>query len=141
MAKSVINVEQKSVRIGVERKIGYPTRPNFHLEWSLRAHCGNAAQVVRKGWERRKRDIHHNTVLFHLDQRPVCFPPIQVDRFRQVIHGFSKEHYRLLRSPPTLSPARLTPFPPRGGFAFWRELPPLPDLISPLSRTFEVPKF
>ncbi|GBN47078.1 hypothetical protein AVEN_202211-1 [Araneus ventricosus] len=30
MAKSVINVEQKSVRIGVERKIGYPTRPNFH---------------------------------------------------------------------------------------------------------------
>ncbi|GBN78228.1 hypothetical protein AVEN_241748-1, partial [Araneus ventricosus] len=43
--------------------------------------------------------IHENTALFHLDQRPVCFSPIQVDRFRRVIHGSSEVHYRLLLPP------------------------------------------
>ncbi|GBN32441.1 hypothetical protein AVEN_142281-1 [Araneus ventricosus] len=47
-------------------------------------------------------DIHDNTALFHLDQQPVCFPPIQVDRFRRDIYGCSNAHYQLLRSLPLL---------------------------------------
>ncbi|GBM35571.1 hypothetical protein AVEN_121028-1 [Araneus ventricosus] len=82
-----------------------------------------------------KQDIHHKIVLLHSNQQPVCFPPIQSDPYRWVIDKGSKMHYRSFRSPFSPSPKR------DENFSFWREYPPLPALISPVSvpRTFPVP--
>ncbi|GBO07147.1 hypothetical protein AVEN_163610-1 [Araneus ventricosus] len=46
-----------------------------------------------------KLDIHRKTVLLHFDQQPVCFPLLQADLCRWIIHGCSKSDYRLLPYP------------------------------------------
>ncbi|GBM90042.1 hypothetical protein AVEN_50664-1 [Araneus ventricosus] len=78
-------------------------------------------------------DIHQQSNPFHLAQRPVCFLPIQVDRFRWVIHGGAIDCFD---PPPTPPPVRLipthTPPPPYGRFSLLERAPPLPALISPV---------
>ncbi|GBM42845.1 hypothetical protein AVEN_161603-1 [Araneus ventricosus] len=74
-----------------------------------------------------KLDLHHNTTLFHLDQRPICFPPIQVDNFRQLIYGCFKAHDQLLSSPPTPTPVNHhSPPPHKGDFPILERVPSPP---------------
>ncbi|GBN41625.1 hypothetical protein AVEN_111518-1 [Araneus ventricosus] len=104
----------------------------------------NMDSVIKGLEERNVRDIHLCSTPLFLDQRPVGFPPIQVDRFRRVIHGCSKAHYRLLR-PPTPPPTRLTPThalsPTHKGFRFWERAhsPPRPDFSNLIPKPIAPP--
>ncbi|GBL91044.1 hypothetical protein AVEN_86586-1 [Araneus ventricosus] len=85
---------------------------------------------------RFKLGIHERSNPFHLAQRSLRFPPIQVDRFRQVIQGCSKAPYSLLRSPYFSSRQTdshpISPSPTWGISEVQREHSPLPAMISPV---------
>ncbi|GBL78488.1 hypothetical protein AVEN_42972-1 [Araneus ventricosus] len=75
-----------------------------------------------------KLAIHDNTALFHLDNRPGCFPPIQVDQFRDYSGKLQNE----------LPTASIPPIPPRlplphtGDFRFLKKAHSPSALISPV---------